>query len=505
MMEKLSRRDFLRIAGVGVSAVAALPIKFDKIQATERSTSNDKMIMSLMTESTVKNAIKSFDGAPYDWSTNSHCSSFASKVVAQIGYSKFPASGTVLQTEWLKDQDKSLFSLSGKTFGTEVPMKQILQTEYWENKNPGTLVYLASAVSHNGYNKVSHVAVFNGISINGPLFAEFSPQMLKGPQTNRTLDQLSSMYVRNSNGERDLKPFDTNSDKPDELIGYVWDTIEASREMWREGGPVIPNGKIVTDIDSCATITVNTNDGTIGYWQIDNGLSKLIPIHSESSPYAYSAIGRRLRLNSTTSAINYYENDLGKDGAYDSMTGTWYSRNGVARRTLTPPLTILVNDIVWIGNFGKIGGKTHILLGQPSEINDGKIITPLDYNSSYTLHEVPRNTGIQEILLREPSIRDANTDGHPLEIPFLSSGCVNLDASTWQKIITLTRKDLSERPVFLIFSVPGFPLDLTMQNDFMLGTDPFGSKSKLWNYVDTDLSEQSSIVRPKIDEDERVN
>lgn len=515
MKEKLNRRDFLKIAGVGLPAVLALPFKLDSTQNPEISIFTDRMVSGLMTESAVSNAIQSFDGAPYDWNTNAHCSSFASKVITQFGYpeeegfnskdiNRFPKSGTVFQSDWLKKLDKSLYSLSGKSFGTEVPMKQILETEYWTNKNPGTLVYLASAISHNGYNKVSHVAVFNGIDKNIPLFAEFSPPMLKGPQTNRTLDQLSSMYTRNGNGERDLKPFNTYSDKPDELIGYVWDTIGASREMWREGGVVVPEGSIITDLEENATITVNTNDGTIGYWRNSKGKSELIPINSDETPYAYSAIGRRLRSKSSTTATNYYEAGMGKFGAYDTISGTWFSQKGSPRRTLTPPLTILLNDIAWINNFGRIGGKSHVLLGNSAEVTKKIIKTsPPDYYSSYTLHEVPRNTGVQEILLREPLIKAANVEGQPLENPFLSSGCVNLDALTWQKIIKLTNEDLNKHPVFLIFSVPDFPMDLTMQKDFMLGVDPFGFKTSLWNYVGTDSSEQYPIVRSKENTDDR--
>jgi len=461
-----------------------------------------------MTESAVANAIRTFEGAPYDWSTGAHCSSFASGVVTQFGYpygdfnstdaKRFPKSGTVLQREWLRRLDKSLSSLSGTNFGSDVPMWQILKHDYWENKRPGSLVYLATAVSHNGYNTLSHVAVFIGMENYKPMFAEFGPKMLKGPQTRRTLNELSSMYVRNGNGELDLKPYDTGLSRPDRLIGYVWDTIGAAREMWREGGPVVPEGSIVTDIESSAVITVNTNDGTIGYWRIDQGQAKLVPVHSADSPYAYAAIGRRLRKNSPTSTINYYDAGMGKNGSqYDAITGVWYSKKGCPRRTLTPPLTILLKDIVWIGNFGGIGGQTHILLGQPAEIDNGEILTSsTGLNSSYTLHEVPRNTGIQEILLREPLIRKANMEGHPLQMPFLSSGCVNLDAATWKKIVSLTRMDLPNRPVFLLFSVPEFPLDLTMQKDFLQGVDPFGYQSTLWEYKGTEVSEQTPIVRP---------
>lgn len=517
MKENLSRRDFLKIAGVGLSAISALPFRLESIHNLETTSSNDTMVMSLMTESAVNNAIQSFGGAPYDWNTNSHCSSFASKVVTQFGYpeaegfnsndiNRFSKSGTVFQSEWLKKLDESLYSLSGKSFGTEVPMKQILKTEYWEHKNPGTLVYLASAISHNGYNKVSHVAVFNGIGTNGPSFAEFSPAMLKGPQTNRTLEQLSSMYIRKSNGERDLKPFNTYSDKTDELIGYVWDTIGASREMWRDGGVVVPEGNIVNNLEESTIITVNTNDGTIGYWRNCKDKLELIPINSEKLPYAYSAIGRRLRSKSSTTATNYYEAGMGKLGVYDTIEGEWFSQKGSPRRTLTPPLTILLNDVVWVDNFGKIGGRSHILLGHPAEVTKNMIKTsPPDYYSSYTLHEVPRNTGIQEILLREPLIKSANIEGHPLETPFLSSGCVNLDELTWQNIIKLIKKDLNKNPVFLVFSVPNFPTDLTMQKDFMLGTDPFGSKSGDWKYIGTDKSEQISIVRQKENSNEGEN
>jgi len=501
----------LKISGVGIAGlfVPFVPrlIRTEPL-SHEIDSTGDQTVTTIMTESAVTNAIQSFESAPYDWNTGAHCSSFAARVVAQFGYpsgdlnstdpERFPGSGTVLQREWLRKLDESLLLSSGHWFGSDVPMEQMLKPDYWQGKRPGSLVYLATAEAHNGYNQVSHVAVFIGMGNNEPLFAEFGLQMLKGPQTKRTLDELSSMYVRNGNGELDLKPYNTGLSRPDQLVGYVWDTIGAAREMWREGGPVAPEGKIVTDIESSAVITVNTNDGTIGYWRIDQGQTELIPVHSADSPYAYAAIGRRLRKNSPISTINYYNAGMGKDGSqYDSITGVWYSQKGCPRRTLTPPLTILLKDIVWIGNFGNIGGQTHILLGQPAEIINGEIITSsTGLNSSYTLHEVPRNTGIQEILLREPSIRKANVEGHPLEMPFLSSGCVNLDAATWQKIVALTRKDLPNRPVFLLFSVPGFPLDLTMQKDFLQGVDPFGYRSTLWEYKGTEVSEQTPIVRP---------
>jgi len=509
----ISRRDFLKVSGAGIAGLFVPRLPTRNSLSPEIDSTNDQTVSAVMTDSAVANAIQLFEGKPYDWNTGAHCSSFAARVVSRFGYpsgdlnstdtKRFPGSGTTMQREWLRELDKSLLLLSGRQFGSNVLMEQMLKPDYWEDKRPGSLVYLATAESHNGYNEVSHVAVFIGMSNNEPLFAEFGPKMFNGPQTKRTLDQLSAMYAHTGDGKLDLKPYDTGSSQPDQLVGYVWDTIGAAREMWREGGPVVPEGSIVADLESSAAITVNTNEGTIGYWRMYHGQTELVPIHSVDSPYAYAAIGRRLRRNSTSSTINYYNAGMGKDGSqYDATTGVWYSQKGCPRRTLTPPLTILLKDIVWIGNFGNIGGQTHILLGQPAEVSKGEILTsPTGYNSSYTLHEVPRNTGIQEILLREPIIRKANMEGHPLQMPFLSSGCVNLDAATWQKIVALTREDLSIRPVFLLFSVPGFPLDLTMQKDFFQGVDPFGYRSTLWEYKGTEVSEQTPIVRPPVTTD----
>lgn len=516
----ITRRDFLKLSAVtGISFIGNNWIhvlnEYAK-EVMERSSpeidpATDRMVAATMTNSAVDNAIQLFDGVAYNWDEGAHCSSFISRIVAQFGYpfgaldstdpKRFPGSGTTLQREWLRQLDRSLFTLSGQSFGSDVPIEQILQPDFWANKRPGSLVYLATAVSHNGYNTLSHVATFIGMENNRPLFAEFKPKMLKGPQTQRTLNELSSMYTRNSSGNFDLRPYDTGSKDPDRLIGYVWDTIGAAREMWREGGPIMPEGRLVTELDTCAVITVNTNDGTIGYWRVSQGQAVLIPIHSADSPYAFAAIGRRLRKNSPISTFNYYNAGMGKGGShYDAINGVWYSERGCPRRTLTPPLTILVKDIAWIGNFGGIGGRTHILLGRPIEINDGQIITSqIEGNSDYTLHEVPRDTGNQEILLREPLIRKANIEGQPLQIPYLSSGCVNLDATTWQKIVTLTQNDLPDKPVFLVFSVPGFPLDLVMQKDFSLNNDPLGGKSSLWEYKGTEYSEQTPIVRPPQD------
>ena len=313
----------MKLSGVGFAGLFVPRLMRIDSLSPEINTTKDQTVTTIMTESAVANAIRTFEGAPYDWSTGAHCSSFAARVVTQFGYpsgdlnstdpERFPGSGTVLQREWLRKLDKSLSSLSGMSFGSDIPMEQILKSDYWENKRPGSLVYLATAVFHNGYNTLSHVAVFTGIGNDGPLFAEFGPRMLKGPQIGHTLDELSSMYVRNGNGELDLKPYNTGLSRPDQLVGYVWDTIGAAREMWREGGPVAPEGKIVTDIESSAVITVNTNDGTIGYWRIDQGQTDLIPVHSADSPYAYAAIGRRLRKNSPISTINYYNAGMGKD------------------------------------------------------------------------------------------------------------------------------------------------------------------------------------------------
>ena len=509
----ISRRDFLKVSGASIAGLLVPRLPTRNSLSPEIDSTNDQTVCAVMTDSAVANSIRLFEGKLYDWNTGAHCSSFAARVVSRFGYpsrdlnstntKRFPGSGTTTQREWLQKLDKSLSASTGQQFGVAVPMEQILEQDYWKNRRPGSLVYLATAISHNGYNEVSHVAVFIGMSNNGPLFAEFGPKMFNGPQTKRTLDQLSSMYTHTADGKLDLKPYDTGSSQPDGLIGYIWDTIGAAREMWREGGPVIPEGSIVSDLKSCTAITVNTNDGTIGYWRMFQGQIELVPIHSVDSPYAYAGIGRRLRRNSPSSTVNYYNAGMGKDGSqYDAVTGIWYSQKGCPRRTLTPPLTILLKDIVWIGNFGNIGGQTHILLGQPAEVINGEIITSsTGFNSSYTLHEVPRNTGIQEILLREPLIRKANLEGHPLQMPFLSSGCVNLDSATWQKIVTLTSKDLPNRPVFLLFSVPGFPLDLTMQKDFLQGVDPFGYRSTLWEYKDTEISEQTPIVRPPVTTD----
>lgn len=495
---KLSRRDFLKLSAAGLVFTAAASTPLYKVFASEGLDPIDIDPISsydlakYITESATNAAIKHFGDVPYSWDTGAFCSSYAAELVSHFGLANdvwegkgtdilFPATGTKLQRDWFKN----------KNIGVEIGMSFLLKPDNWKNMNPGTLFYLSTKNGQNGYNQPYHVAIYTGWdNKKGPLFTDFAGGMKHGAEKDRTLNDIAVFYPKNALGNYDLRPYDTgDGTAPTELMGYIVDTLTETSKMWRKGGPVLPEVIPFTGFDKYVALTVNTNDGTVGMWQVENGKKPKItnlPIHSSTLPNAFGCIGRRLKEHSGLTKT-YHESGLDKDGSnYDGNWGKWHSTKGYPRYTLSPPLFMQVNSTTVINNFGKIGGFTDILLGYPAAIGkDGEVVIPAnkDFYSQYTLHEVPEGTLHQDILLRSPLIIEANAKGIPMENPYLSSGCVNLDKETWTKVKEKVNSFLSVKtPVFLIFSVPNFPQTKLMDVDFWLGNDPFGVRNKLWKY-----------------------
>jgi hypothetical protein len=232
---QLSRRDFLKLAGIGLGAMAFRPFRIDQDDQEDIEPISKFEASQYATHSAVKSAIKSFNGAPYSWEGGAYCSSYIARVANHLGLTinsrtgietetLLPPSGTKLQRDWLMRNFPK--------YGKEIPMNKLLEPSAWKNVMPGSLFFLPSAIAQNGYNQPSHVAVYTGWELKGPLFSDFAEGMKTGPQKDRTLSDLYSMYRKNGTGAPDLRAYDIGSQKlsPKEMTGYVFDTLAASNE-----------------------------------------------------------------------------------------------------------------------------------------------------------------------------------------------------------------------------------------------------------------------------------
>lgn len=159
-----------------------------------------------------KKAVLAIQG-PYSWEEFRHCSSFVSEYMRALGYpvngpfnrgedydNAFPWSNVATQVDWLRQK------YPDRVF--DAPLSDFLNGYLWEVIPPGSLVYLQTAINHNGYNTYYHVAVLVGYHTDGsPQFAEFAPEMETGASVDRTFWELIGFYSILPEGGWDIRPY----------------------------------------------------------------------------------------------------------------------------------------------------------------------------------------------------------------------------------------------------------------------------------------------------------
>lgn len=170
---------------------------------------------------------------PYSWEEYRHCSSYVGEYMRQFGFpvngpwnpegehtNPFPWSNVVAQVDWLRSNYPNSV--------TEYPLINFLNGDLWDKISPGSLVYLQTAVGHNGYNTYYHVTVLVGYHNDGnPQFAEFAGEMKTGASSNRTFWELTDFYSKLPGGGWDVRSFDTGIRPLPELQVTVFDVLSA--------------------------------------------------------------------------------------------------------------------------------------------------------------------------------------------------------------------------------------------------------------------------------------
>jgi hypothetical protein len=153
------------------------------------------------------NASKTFfGGLPYDWNEGRYCSTLSSNYAENLGltisYTQssegMPWAGTVAQTKWIESHYAAPYFF-------KLDLKELVSKSVWRSVPVGSLVYLPTAISHNGYDQYSHVVIFMGWEKQEPIFAEYSAIMKNGPQDGRTLTDIMEPYL--TPGGYDFSPY----------------------------------------------------------------------------------------------------------------------------------------------------------------------------------------------------------------------------------------------------------------------------------------------------------
>lgn len=194
-------------------------------------------------ESTVQRAVfeakKLFEGIPYSWETGSHCSTYAAEYLRNLGYTTvnddsrlsayvpsssdpIPGANTFKQSKWLINQDEAL---GGGYF------QKVLVSTFAAgilDMKEGSLVYFETADSSNGFDTVSHVAIYTGLTDKVPTFSDFARGMKNGPMEGRLLSEIvNSMYYRDSSGTWDFLA----TNQTDELSVYIFDVVGMGEKL----------------------------------------------------------------------------------------------------------------------------------------------------------------------------------------------------------------------------------------------------------------------------------
>jgi hypothetical protein len=503
--EGINRREFLKLAGATLAGTVVALTTPKKIVASESTDPRDITFLEsgpdeITALGAVVAAVKEFNKQPYTWdSAKLHCSGFVGEYMRHLGFEvsrddtdpglykadstePMPEATTVKQAQYLHELNKSL----GGDLIAEVPLKKMLtDRELWQQVPPGTVMYLPEPEGHHGYDTYTHTTVFIGLdSDKKPRFAEFSGYMSNGPEYGHGFSQFASLYRKKS-----IEP-KLSSNK--ELKVLMFDAVEASRRFDLEHGVVTPDTELFSKLGYDNVISININDGRLSMWEITEDGAKKQKIGEREE--MFTVVGRKLKRNKYLSN-EYWEkmSDSNPSTIYDSGSGCHIDKEGIRRTTYTPPLISELAQTEVLANFGGLGAQTHTDICLLRQIyfgrNNSKILS--NKFSPYTLHEVPRNTGDQEILLREPALEIANTRGRPVELPNLSSGCINLDGDSWG-ILKKEIKRLQEsgKKISVMFSTPRInqkdiikPGD---ENSWFYENDPFGGEVNKWGYSETE-------------------
>jgi len=379
-------------------------------------------------------------------------------------------------------------------------------------------VYFETADSSNGYDTVSHVAIYTGLVENVHTFADFARGMSDGPMDDRSLREIvDSMYFRRStqkwnfsalNGVDQLSVhiFDVIGMREQlglietlntEVFNPVWmhvseGTIPGMDATWQEGGVVIPNSSRIFESGIDIAITVNLNDGTTALFEVAGTTVTQIPWEIETQRMElYAVLGRGLKVNRKLSE-SYAATEWAADGSrYDGENGVYFYANGVPRTTYTPPFIGRVNGFGTVENFGLIGGRTNIGFVNAILDDGANALVYAGLHSHYTIHAVPEATADQQVLLREPDLARANDMGNPefgpLPWPTVnrSSGCINYNYDIWYYVLT-PRIDAflaQNKQVVVIFSYPGLSQDLIIRTSHFMVDDPLSNRNvDEWGY-----------------------
>ncbi len=155
-------------------------------------------------------AVRSMPG-PYSWDEYRTCSTFISSYLGEFGFpisdrngksadspDPFPWSGTLSQVEWLERNSPDDVH--------KPDLIDFLQGRLWDQLSPGVVIYLTTALGHNGFDTYYHVAALVGYHVDGePQFAEMARGM-RNPSAERTFSQLAKLYGRKEDGSWDVTP-----------------------------------------------------------------------------------------------------------------------------------------------------------------------------------------------------------------------------------------------------------------------------------------------------------
>jgi hypothetical protein len=492
----ITRRDFLKLSAL--YGLGSFISPFEQIDKTIFSSSerNFKYIeaKTIVANKAASYAKDFFGNMPYRFG-KADCAIFAGQFASYFGiqikrdatdaslYKPSPKepltnATTIKQVAWFKALDNSL----GGGYITEPQTTEIANEDYWQDVSPGSLVYLRTeGYGQHGFNEYSHVAVFLGFDEKGKtIFGEYTPGMEKGPEINRSLNQVLRMYY---------------GKLPTGLSATIINLSEMAPKIWKEKSEkVVPNSEMLIKAGYKQILSVNLNNGLSTYWEIDTNDKPQQKKFANGNYELYSVVGRSLlprstlteKYNSMVEAYKKYQPyRFLRYSSYDATSGVlWGTPLKVPRYYLTPPLIFELSQFALAGNFGKLGGYTDIAIMHVLAENYGSL-TKVDEISNYTIHATPQNTkSLQEILLRDKYLNKANGENKPLpyEYAHLTSGCINFTPEVFETIKKTLNGGVNKTAV--IFSYPDFPQDQQLENqNFTYKYDPLGGPMiKIWGY-----------------------
>jgi hypothetical protein len=233
--------------------------------------------------------------------------------------------------------------------------------------------------------------------------------------------------------------------------------LNTGEEIIENMDPVKPDSHLFNKLGYDGVVTVNIRSGEVNFFEKKDESDSFIPNGELKS---FGLVGERLPRRRT---LKRYFQEYYRDGKYSyDPRGILYRKTPsgvIPRGTLTPPAIFELQRFDQRNGFGDTPqdvSTRHMVLNVLVKSDRGEISVS-EEESPYTLHEIPpiSDQRSENFANRRRVVQEALENNSPVEDPFWSHGCVNVDQDFYSRLQQRLQGQLdSGKKIAVVFSYP---------------------------------------------------